>query len=308
MGQWYDKLKGGGTQVWDPSTYDNSPNAAANTGLQWKQINSAVPLSGWTSKLFTYNPRLGVAYDLRGNGRTVIRAGFGTYRYQVSDNDAGAAMNGPLGSFAFSTGGQQTPGFYGYNVASGQVYLNQAHTTVKQLSVPTALNQNGGTINVDKWHDDLVPYADTYSFGVAQALPSHTVMEVSYVGSASRHQLLGGGSNVLSPNMIPIGAFFKPDPVSGVLANPSGIQGSSDAAVVQQDAERRMRLPASHQNKLSISVDEPIDRGSTRISRFRAARTLRMLSSLAPGRPASISDMVACRNPVFAPSSAWLRP
>ena len=234
MGQWYDKLKNGGTQVWDPSSYDNSSSPPPNTGLQWKQINSAVPLSGWGSKLFTWNPRLGIAYDVFGNGRTVIRGGFGTYRYQVSDNDAGAAMNGPLGSFDFGTGGQQTPGFYGYNVANGQVYLDQAHTNVKQLSVPTALNQDGGTIAADKWHDDLVPYADTYSFGVAQALPSHTVTEISYVGSASRHQLLGGGSLIYSPNIIPIGAYFKPDPVTGVLANPSGIQNSGDPAVVEQ--------------------------------------------------------------------------
>ncbi len=227
MGQWYDKLGGGGTQVWDPSTYVNTPNAPANTGLQWHQINSSIPLSGFQSQLFTWNPRLGVAYDVFGNGRTVLRGGFGTYRYQISDNDAGAAMNGPLGSFSYSTSGQQTPGFYGYNVANGQVYLDQAHTTVKQLNVPTALNQNGGTIDVDKMGDDLVPYANTYSFGVAQALPSHTVMEVSYVGSASRHQILGGGTVTLSPNLVPYGAYFKPDPVTGILANPSGVPGGS---------------------------------------------------------------------------------
>src|ERR1700739_78686 len=51
-GQWYDTL--GGTQVWDPATYDNTANAAPNTGLQWHQINSAIPLSGWASKLVTY--------------------------------------------------------------------------------------------------------------------------------------------------------------------------------------------------------------------------------------------------------------
>ena len=97
MGQWYDKL--GGTQVWLPSTYINTPNPPANTGLAWNEINKTVPKSGWGSELLTWNPRLGVAWDMRGNGQTVIRAGFGTYRYQVSDNDAGAAMNGPLGIF-----------------------------------------------------------------------------------------------------------------------------------------------------------------------------------------------------------------
>jgi hypothetical protein len=214
MGQWYDTLKGGGTQVWDASSYVNTPNPPANTGLLWHQINPAVPISGWSSKLFTYNPRLGVAYDVFGTGRTVIRAGFGTYRYQVSDNDAGNAMNGPLGSFNFNTGGQISSGFYGYNVANGLVYTDQAHTQTKQLAVPAALNQVGGSINADKWHDDKVPYADTYSFGIAQALPSHTVMEISYVGSASRNQLLNGTSKLYDANPVPIGALF------GTVTNP----------------------------------------------------------------------------------------
>ena len=238
MGQWYDKL--GGTQVWDPSTYDNSPNPAANTGLAWNKINSKVPVSGWGSKLFTYNPRVGVAYDLRGNGRTVIRAGFGTYRYQVSDNDAGSAMNGPLGSFQYNTAGQLGAGFYGYNVANGLVYTNLAHTTTTQLTVPKALNQVGGTINVDKFHDNEVPYADTYSFGVAQALPSHTVMEISYVGSASRNQLLNGNSNLFNVNPVALGAYFKPNPNPysanyGKLENPNPISGSGDISTNAQD-------------------------------------------------------------------------
>ena len=244
MGQWYDKL--GGTQVWLPSTYINTPNPPANTGLAWNEINKTVPKSGWGSELLTWNPRLGVAWDMRGNGQTVIRAGFGTYRYQVSDNDAGAAMNGPLGSFAFSTSGQTgASGFYGYDVANGLVYTDQAHTQAKakQLAVPSGLNQNGGAINADKFGDNKVPFADTYSFGVAQALPSHTVMEISYVGSASRNQLLNGSSKLYDANPVPIGSTFLPitNPYSanyGKIANP-GVPdagpNSTDPAVADQD-------------------------------------------------------------------------
>ncbi len=34
-GQWYDKI--GGTQVWDPASYVNTPNPPVDTGLLWQQ-------------------------------------------------------------------------------------------------------------------------------------------------------------------------------------------------------------------------------------------------------------------------------
>src|SRR5262249_43331776 len=133
----------------------------------------------------------------------------------------------------------------------------------KQLTVPTALNQNGATIDVDKWHDDLVPYANTYSFGVAQALPGHGVMELSYVGSASRNQILGGGTNTLSPNLVPMGAYWLPDPVTGVVVNPNPI-GSSSTLNAQhyrpylnyQDIHYHQHAGYANYNSLQVSAQK----------------------------------------------------
>ncbi len=225
-GQWYDKI--GGTQVWDPASYVNTPNPPANTGLLWHQISSKIPNSGWKSPQFFYNPRLGFAYDVFGTGRTVVRAGFGTYRYQVSSNDASGAMNGPLGSFNYntqSTGGNN--GFYGAGVQGGVVCsgitggLNSNCTGTATLKIPTGLNQNGASgFKADMEGDNKVPYANTYSFGIAQALPGHTVAEASYVGSMSRNQFLNGGNgHILDANPIAYGAFFTPDPKNGLYEN-----------------------------------------------------------------------------------------
>ena len=76
--------------------------------------------------------------------------------------------------------------------------------------------------------DTQVPYANTYSFGVAQALPSHTVAEFSYVGSMSRDQLVNGTSNLNDPNPVAMGAFFQPDPVTGTVNNPGNIPAPND--------------------------------------------------------------------------------
>jgi len=207
-GQWYDKI--GDTQVWNPETYDNSSGAAANTGLLWTKLDSKIPKSGFPSPLFFYNPRVGAAYDVFGNGNTVVRAGFGTYRYQISSNDGGWAMAGPLGSFEYNTG---SVGYHGYDQLTKQGWV-----------VPTGLNQNGATIAADKRGDSLVPYANTYSFGIAQALPSHTVFQASYVGSMSRNQLeYGANGHISDANAIPKGAFFQP----GVDPNSSGFNANA---------------------------------------------------------------------------------
>jgi len=234
MGQWYDKI--GGTQVFNIAKYDNGSSPAADTGIEWNKIDSSVPTSGWKSQLFLYNPRLGAAYDVFGTGRTVVRLGFGTYRYQVSGNDGSAAMSGPLGSFDFNTNSTGTNGFYGYGIQGGAICTavsgpsNSSCGTTKQISVPQGVNQNGTVLNVDKLGDNAVPYADTYSFGVAQALPSHTVAEFSYVGSASRNQLLNGGNGKIADlNAIPYGAVFGKDPINGLYENPSPITPLSGA-------------------------------------------------------------------------------
>jgi hypothetical protein len=231
-GQWYDTL--GGTQVWDPALYNNTSSAPANTGLAWTKTLSSVPSSGWGSQLFLWDPRLGVAYDITGQGKTVVRAGYGTYRYQLSNNDGGQAMNGPLGSFTFGTGGQVSNGFYGYDIAGGVLQkgspgANQGATT---LNVPAGLNQNGGSVSADKLGDNKVPYANTYSFGVAQALPSHIVAQMSYVGSVSHNQYLGQNS-FTDADDIAMGAYFKADPITGQVQNPAPINGTS--GLVEQD-------------------------------------------------------------------------
>ena len=228
MGQWYDKL--GGVQVWDAASYDNSSTPPANTGLLWHEIDSKIPESGWSSVLFYYNPRLGVAYDIHGTGKTVLRAGFGTYRYQVSGNDGSAAMNGPIGQFGYGTGSEGVSGLYGFNIQGGKVCTYPAAggisancdpvTGFHQLAVPPALNQNHTTINADKQGDNKTPYANTFSFGVAQALPGHTVAEVSYVGSTSHNQLINGNNGrIFDQNETPLGAFFTPDPKTGDYNN-----------------------------------------------------------------------------------------
>ncbi len=45
-------------------------------------------------------------------------------------------------------------------------------------------------------------------------------MEISYVGSASRNQLLNGANgHIEDANPVPYGSFFTPDPMTGAYWN-----------------------------------------------------------------------------------------
>jgi hypothetical protein len=116
-------------------------------------------------------------------------------------------------------------------------------TASKALTVPSGFNENKSQgVPVDAENDNKVPYADTYSFGLAQALPAHTVIQASYVGSTSHNQIENGANGHISdPNAVPYGAYFGVDSniystctaCIGTVVNPAPITGSS--ALIEQD-------------------------------------------------------------------------
>ena len=115
-GQWYGEPAG--NQVWIQSSYIDSQTAPANTGLAWNATDKNVPVSGFVSPLFYYDPRVGLIYDIRGTGKTLLRAGYGAYRYQISVNEATSnnVADGPKGIVNYTT----PKAFVGYaNAASG---------------------------------------------------------------------------------------------------------------------------------------------------------------------------------------------
>ncbi|HEX4005233.1 MAG TPA: carboxypeptidase regulatory-like domain-containing protein [Acidobacteriaceae bacterium] len=217
VGQWYGEPAG--NQVWVQSNYVDVNPAPANTGLEWNATNKNVPLSGFSSALFYPDPRIGLIYDLFGTGRTVLRAGFGSYHYQDSVNEATIdnVADGPKGVINFSS----PTAFIGYANAD------------TSGTPPTSVQENcwlcGNSVGGDLLGDNRTPNTLDWNVSVDQATKWQSLVELSYVANhTTGEEFNGGNGNINNLNNIPLNAFFAPvDPLTGTACSPSAITGET---------------------------------------------------------------------------------
>ena len=187
---WIDR-EGFGYSIFDPSKYNPGCTAAPDfCGFLWHSRDSSVPLSGFPSRTVYWQPRLGIAYDLFGTGKTVLRGGWGRFYYH-----SGQFTNG-LDASAGSESITLTPTNWG---GTGPL-LARNLSSINFNATPAA------PVAVDRT-DDKQPYTDSYSFTVSQRLPWTSLVEVAYVGNRSRdiQNAQGAGSNI---NLVPVGAML----------------------------------------------------------------------------------------------------
>src|SRR5438270_9206448 len=92
IGHWYDRQHVGMAVFYPDRVLSDYNSGKYAPGYYWHAIDAGVPLSGQPNRFAYFDPRLGLSYDLRGNGNTMIRGGWGAYRFVTQVNDVGAAL------------------------------------------------------------------------------------------------------------------------------------------------------------------------------------------------------------------------
>jgi carboxypeptidase family protein len=191
----------------NPVTGELIPLVGANAGL----VGAIVPNSGdannglalgidpnttpgyRNTKAIDYEPRFGLAWDVFGSGKSVLRFQGGIYH---APRVGGGTTGGNLVN--------NQPANRTFSIDFGNIN-NLASLTGTALTRPSALNA------VEE--ESHTPSIYNFTFGIQQDIGFQTVMEVSYVGSFARH--LGQRINI---NGVPDGARLGTnniDPVTG---------------------------------------------------------------------------------------------
>jgi hypothetical protein len=174
-----------------------------------------IATTNYTFPKLVVGPRFGMAYDVSGTQRLVLRGSVGVYhdRPRPGDAQALAAITGESVTVRYSQ--LQT--------------LGSGGLTTQGASQITAYE-----------YEAKLPRTTTWNAGMQMMLPWSTSFDVAYTGRAARDQQIGGQDFPININTIDLGTAFDPALQDPTLA-PSAIPGASSLAAQNPNAVRGYR-------------------------------------------------------------------
>jgi hypothetical protein len=197
--------------------WNEAQNRAANYDFTDGVINSTPTISNSALSdnraKFLPEPRIGVAYDLFGKGKTAIKASFGIHRALLDALDYRLDQTAPFNTT-----------------------LSYSNTTVSKLTQLSAASATGGLVSPSNVQRNLAtPTVLSWTAKIEQEIAPRTTFTLGYVGSHGYNQILSEDQNTPAsvvcpssacPGTLPAGTVYYP---TTKLANP-GLANSTSWA------------------------------------------------------------------------------
>jgi hypothetical protein len=183
--------------LFDPAAYDPSTAVQIDSGgnivpgsgnpLDGMKFtnNGEIPAGGWNSRGIMPEPRLGFAYDVFSNHKTIVRGGFGMMHDRTQGN---LIFNTVFNNPVLVKAAQLSAG-------------NLATISSTAASFPEFVQGDTHIIGASK--DGHVPTVYSYSLGIQREIFKDATLDVAYVGNVSRHLTTSRDINA-----IPYGTAF----------------------------------------------------------------------------------------------------
>ena len=177
--------------------------------------------------LNNFSPRVGFAYRLDPQGKTVVRGGFGLFHPTA----AVQGVRDQLASNEFRYSIQRSPGPFQHAYSQGSILYGG--------------NEDIGTQGV--WPDIQSPDIYQYNLTVERELPLGLGARVSYLGSTMRKLLVNREYNSVLPSTVPMNNYDmadnyrRPFPAFGAWMNMIENTGSGQFHALQLEVTRRFR-------------------------------------------------------------------
>jgi hypothetical protein len=228
-----------------------NPNSTGSNPTQFIAGQNGVGRSIINNRFTNFAPRIGFAYDMFGQGKTVLRGGYGVFYFLDRggiDNQLGQQV--PFGGSTayYATGGYRIA-FTGQNARNGSLNSTQAATA---LPLPTTSQLAGANVFAVN-QTEKIPTVQQYDLQIQQELTPKTVMTIGYVGNISTH--LATGYN------------FNSKPFSSSASAPTTFPTLGQVVYNLNDG-------VSHYNSLQAQLNYRASKGLTFTSSYTWARNI----------------------------------
>jgi len=215
FGELLDKATGNPIQF-NPTTFALDPGVVSDLGLVQCGVGG-VPQGCMTGHFFNWAPRLGFAWDPKGDGKTSIRAGYGIFYEHGTGNEANTGSLEASAPLVLSIT-QPFPVNYECigNVGYGPAFNSATPACVNKYFNAVA-PPPGSLFPIDVTSiptQAVWPYAQQWSFGVQREFTRDVIVNVAYVGSKGTHLTVERQLNQLKPLPLSENPFGPNEPLT----------------------------------------------------------------------------------------------